>query len=217
MVRWRRRIVVATLALLAVSLIPVSGAAAAALQEGRDFRRLNPPIGSDAARIEVVEFFWYGCPHCNDLEPHMAAWLGKLPADVSFRRVPAVFPNSPKWAPGARTYYALEAMNLLDRLHGEVFAAIHVQRKRLDDEKVLLEWIAAKGVDPGEFLAAWTSFGVQSRVRQAQELSQRAGLGGVPAIVVDGRYEVRMTESLKDLPGATDRVIERVRAERGRR
>ena len=209
--------VFATLALLAVSLIPARGAGAAALQEGRDFRRLNPPIGSDAARIEVVEFFWYGCPHCNDLEPHMAAWLAKLPPDVSFRRVPAIFPNSPRWAPGARIYYALEAMNLLDRLHGEVFAAIHVQRKRLDDERVLLEWIAAKGVEPREFLAAWTSFGVQSRVRQAQELSQRAGLGGVPAIVVDGRYEVRMTENLKDLPGATDRVIERVRAERGRR
>jgi thiol:disulfide interchange protein DsbA len=213
----RRRIVLAGLALLAAPLFPIAVARAAELQEGRDCRRINPPIGADAGRIEVVEFFWYGCPHCNELEPHIAAWLRKLPADVSFRRVPAVFPNSPKWAPGARTYYALEAMNLLDRLHADVFAAIHVERRRLDDEKVLLEWITGKGVDARDFLAAWSSFGVQSRVRQALEISRRAGLTGVPAIVVDGRYEVRMTENLRDLPGATERLIERARSERGRR
>lgn len=199
---------------LLVAMGALAGAVAAAPQE---FRSLNPPIGSDAARIEVIEFFWYGCPHCDKLEPLMVAWVRKLPADVSFRRVPAIFPNSPKWTPGARLYYTLEALNLVDRLHGDVFNAIHVERKRLDDEKVLFEWIAGKGVDAKAFLAAWTSFGVQSRVRQALEVTQRAGLAGVPAIVVDGRYEALMPQNLGDLPGVADRLIERVRAERGRK
>lgn len=207
----RARIVLAALASL---LFMAAAANGAALEEGRDFRRINPPLGAEASRIEVVEFFWYGCPHCNDLEPLTTSWLRTLPRDVGFRRVPAVFPNSPKWAPGARIYYTLEAMNLLDRMHGEVFKAIHGERRRLDDERVLLEWIASKGVDAHAFLAAWSSFGVQTKVRQATEVTQRAGLNGVPAIVVDGRYQALVPQNLGDLPALADRLIERVRGER---
>ena len=211
---WRLRIF---LALLAALLCLGTGAGAAALQEGRDFRRIDPPLGADANRIEVIEFFWYGCPHCNDLEPLMAAWLRKLPPDVRFSRVPALFPNNPKWVPGARIYFALEAMTLVDRRHGQVFRAIHVERRRLDDDRVLLEWVAGAGVDANAFLAAWTSFGVQTRVRQARDVTARAGLNGVPAIVVDGRYLAIMPASLDELPGLVDRLIERARSERGRK
>jgi thiol:disulfide interchange protein DsbA len=102
-------------------------AGAADLQEGRDFRVINPPLTVPSDRIEVTEFFWYGCPHCFDLEPPLAAWAASLPAGVSFRRVPAI-PANDKWLPAARLYYTLEAMGLADKLHFEVFAAIHVGR-----------------------------------------------------------------------------------------
>jgi thiol:disulfide interchange protein DsbA len=203
------------LAMLAACFCLVAGAAE--LKEGRDFRELNPPLAPDRVKIEVIEFFWYGCPHCFNLEPVLSPWVRKLPADVSFRRVPAVFPGNAKWALGARIYYTLEAMNLLDRLHAEVFTAYHVERKRLDDEKVLLEWLATKGVDGKAYLAAASSFGVQSRVRQAVETSQRAGMNGVPAVVVDGRYQAITPESYNDLLVLVDRLIDRARADRGRK
>lgn len=193
------------------------GAAAADLREGRDFIELNPPLATERGTIEVTEFFWYGCPHCFNFEALLTPWIRKLPADVSFRRVPAIFPKSPKWARDARTYYTLESMNLLDRLHGEVFKAIHLERKRLDDEKVLLDWIPGQGVDANAFRATSLSFAVQSRVRQAVEVTQRAGLTGVPAVVVDGRYQAIMPETLNDLLPIVDRLIERARSERVRK
>lgn len=189
-------------------------AGAADLKPGQDYRELNPPLAPDRAKVEVIEFFWYGCPHCFNLEPVIAPWARKLPPGVSFQRVPAVFPDG-KWAPGARLYYTLEAMNLVERLHGEAFNAIHVERKRLHDEKALFEWVAGRGVDAKAFADAWASFGVQSRVRQARELTTRAALAGVPAVVVDGRYQAIMPEKFEDLLFLVDRLIERARAERG--
>jgi thiol:disulfide interchange protein DsbA len=210
---WRGR-VAAVLAVLGLCL--ASGAGAADLKEGRDFRTINPPLAADWNRIEVTEFFWYGCPHCFDFEQVLVPWAGKLPADVVFRRVPAVFPNN-KWTPGARLYYTLEAMNLLDRLHGEVFNAIHLERKRLDNEKALFEWVATKGVDTGKFSEAWSSFGVESRVRHARELTMAAGLGGVPAMVVHGRYQAITPGTYGELITLIDRLIDGVRAETGRK
>jgi thiol:disulfide interchange protein DsbA len=186
------------------------------LKEGRDFREISPPLATDRNKIEVTEFFWYGCPHCFDFEPVLLPWVRKLPADVSFRRVPAVFPNN-KWVPGARLYYTLEAMNLLDRLHSEAFNAIHLERKRLDNEKVLFEWVAGKGVDPARFKEAWSSFGVESRVRQARELTVNAGLGGVPAMVVHGRYQAITPGTYGELIMLVDQLIEAVRRDAGRK
>jgi len=181
-----RKFIAALLTALCLGL--ASGAGAADLLEGRDYRELTPPLAPEKNRIEVIEFFWYGCPHCFDFEPVLTSWIKKLPADVMFRRVPAVFPND-KWAPSARIYYTLEAMNLIDRLHGEVFHAMHVERKRLDDDKVLLQWLAGNGVDTRQFKETWSSFGVQTRVHQAREMTKAAALGGVPAVVVQGRYQ----------------------------
>lgn len=202
------------LATLGICLALAAGAVE--LKEGRDFRRVDPPLASDAGKIEVTEFFWYGCPHCFDFEPVLAAWVAKLPADVSFRRVPAIFPNL-KWTPGARLYYTLEAMNLLEKMHGEVFRAIHVERQRLDDEKTLLEWLAKQGVDTRKFNAAWASFGVQSRVRQALDLTRAAGLSGVPSVVVQGRYLAVTTGNYGELVAIIDQLVERARSESGRK
>lgn len=191
-------------------------AAAAELQEGRDFRLINPPLAADKNKIEVTEFFWYGCPHCFDFEPVLAPWVKKLPADVSFRRVPAIFPNN-KWSPGARLYYTLEAMNLLGQLHSEAFAAIHVERLRLDDEKLALEWVAKKGVEAKKFSDTWSSFGVQSRIQQARDITQSAGLSGVPAVMVHGRYLALTNGSYAELLVVVDQLIERARSEAGRK
>lgn len=191
-------------------------AGAADLQEGRDFRVINPPLTVPSDRIEVTEFFWYGCPHCFDLEPPLAAWAASLPAGVSFRRVPAI-PANDKWLPGARLYYTLEAMGLADKLHFEVFAAIHVGRQRIDDEKSIFEWAAKKGLDSQQFLAAWSSPGVQSRVRQSRLLGAAAGLTGVPAVMVHGRYLVLARGSHEELLANIDSLVARVRAEAGMR
>lgn len=206
-----RRVLAAILA--TAGLMLAVGAGAVELKEGRDFERLTLPLASDKTRIEVTEFFWYGCPHCYDFEPVLVAWLKKLPADVSFRRVPAIFPN-PKWPPAARLYYTLEAMNLVDKLHDDVFNAIHIDRSRLFEEKTVFEWVAKKGVDKKKFAEAWSSAGVQSRVQQARDLTVAAGVLGVPSVMVDGRYMALSSGNYGDLVAVIDQLIERVRAER---
>lgn len=209
-----RRLVVLAACLFSVAFS--LGTQAAELAEGKDFTVLNPPLAADRSRVEVTEFFWYGCPHCFNLDPLAIAWAQRLPADVIFRRVPAAYADG-KWVSGARLYYALEAMNLLDRLHPEAFRAIQVERKRLDKEDVLAAWVASKGIKPDDFLAAWSSFGVQSRVRQAVELTRRAGLTGVPAMVVDGRYQAVMPATHGELLALVDRLIAHARVDRGQK
>lgn len=209
-----RVVMAAILATLGLGLALAAGAGE--LQQGRDFRLIDPPLPVAGNRIEVTEFFWYGCPHCFDFEPVLKPWAAKLPADVIFRRVPAVFPNN-KWTPGARLYYTLEAMNLLETLHAEAFNAVHVDRQRLDDGKVLLEWLGKKGVDTAKFSEAWASFGVQSRVQQAGKLTEAAGLTGVPSVMVHGRYLALTQGNYDDLLANIDQLVARVRAEADRK
>ena len=199
------------LATLGLWLAP--GAGAVELEQGRDFQLVNPPLASENDRIEVTEFFWYGCSHCFGFEPALAAWVKKLPADVSFRRVPVIFPDN-KWLPGARLYYTLEAMNLLEKLHGEVFNAIHVDRQRLNDEKILFEWVAKKAVDAKQFSATWSSFGVQSHLQQARRLTVAAGVTGVPSMMVEGRYLVLKAGNNEELIAIIEQLVARARAER---
>lgn len=209
-----RGILAAALTTLGACLAFAAGAAD--LKEGRDFRLVNPPLVADGNKIEVTEFFWYGCPHCFDFEPVLSAWVKTLPADVSFRRVPTIFPNG-RWLPGARLYYTLEAMNLLEKLHTEVFNAIHVDRRRLDDEKILLDWVAGKGLDAKKFSEAWASFGVQSRVRQARELTVAAGVTGVPSVMVQGRYLALTPGNYEELVANIELLVARSRADAGKK
>lgn len=198
------------------SLCLALGASALELKEGRDFREISPPLAPDKTRIEVTEFFWYGCSHCFDFEPILASWAKGLPADVVFRRVPALFPNN-KWAQHARIYYTLEAMNLVDGLQADVFNAIHIDRQRLDDEKVLFGWVAKKGIDANKFSETWASFGVQSRVRQARELTLKSGITGVPSVIVQGRYLALTPGTYEDLLELLGQLIDRARAEAGKK
>ena len=209
-----RGILAAALAALGLCLAPGAGAVEA--KEGIDFRIIKSPLAAETNKIEVTEFFWYGCSHCSDVEPVLAAWVKRLPPDVSFRRVPALYPND-KWLPGARLYYTLEAMNQLERLHGEAFNAIHVERQRLDDPAVLREWLAKKDVDVKQFTATASSFGVQSRLQQARRLTLAAAATSVPALMVQGRYLALKTGSSESLLATADQLIARIRAEGSRK
>jgi thiol:disulfide interchange protein DsbA len=154
---------------------------------GKDFQLINPPQPTDSGnKVEVIEFFSYACPHCHSLQPSLAAWLKRKPADVEFRRIPAVFQDN--WIPFARIFYTLDAMGLVDKLHHDVFAAIHDQRVHLQEPKVLFDWVASKGVDRQKFIDTYNSFSVQSRTQRATDVTRRYNVPFTPAIVVDGRY-----------------------------
>jgi len=179
----RRLLAAATLAATVLALAP------AAAQQQPAFTELHPPLPTDSkGKIEVVEFFWYECPHCYQLEPSLEAWIKKLPKDVEFRRVPAMF--NERWVISARVYYALEAMGLLDKLHRPLMDAVHKDRLRITDERQLTEWLQGKGVDVAKFSATLKSFAVESRLKRAQSLVQGSRIDGVPALMVNGQYVV---------------------------
>jgi thiol:disulfide interchange protein DsbA len=162
-------------------------AASPQLVAGKDYRLINPPQQTDSGpKVEVLEFFWYGCPHCNSLQQPLEAWLKKKPADVEFRRVPAVFQDS--WMSLTKAFYAIEAMGLVEKLHQEVFTAIHQQKLRLNDTKVLFDWIASKGVDRQKFIDTYNSFAVQGRAQRSIDLARKYDVPGTPALAVDGKY-----------------------------
>jgi protein dithiol oxidoreductase (disulfide-forming) len=170
----------------AIACLSLAGAAGAQAP-GKDFVPINPPQPPQVpGKVEVIEFFSYMCPHCASLQPSLAAWLKRKPADVEFRRVPAVFQES--WLPLAQLYYTLEAMGLVDKLHHDVFAAIHTQKLKLQDPKVLGEWIASKGVDRQKFNDTYNSFSVRSLAKRAVDTAGRYKIEFTPALVVDGRY-----------------------------
>ena len=171
--------------LLAAFLALPSGASAQQIQYGE----LNPPQPvENAGKIEVIEFFWYGCPHCYSLEPYVEAWLKKLPPDVEFHRVPAVF-NS-RWGHDAAIFYTLEAMGVLEKLHRPLFDAIHKGGLRTDNEAAFSEWLQKNGVDPKKFMDTMKSFGVQSKVKRAVQQTVAYKIDGTPAMAVAGRYTV---------------------------
>jgi protein dithiol oxidoreductase (disulfide-forming) len=156
--------------------------------EGTHYVRLSPPASvlAPAGKIEVVEFFWYGCPHCNALEPTLDAWLKTLPADVAFRRVPVGF--SAVHESHQRLFYALEAMGQLEALHKRVFAAIHTQQQRLDKESDQAAFVTKNGGDGAKFTEMLKSFSVQTKAKQAKQLSAAYKIDGVPALGVQGRF-----------------------------
>lgn len=177
----------AAVAAVTISSVALSPALAAAPQEGKHYSRLQMPQPTEApGKVEVIEFFWYGCPHCFDFEPLLKSWTKKLPGDVSFKKVPAIF--RAEWAPGARIYYTLEALGLLDKHHEAVFNAMIKQRVNLNDEKTLLDWVAKQGIDRQQFADMYKSFAVDGKVRRAAEMTQEYGFGGVPVLIIGGKY-----------------------------
>ncbi len=156
--------------------------------EGTDYLVLEKPmtVEAPAGKIEVVEFFWYSCPHCNAFEPTLDAWSKKLPKDVVLRRVPIAFQDS--FAPQQRLYFALEAMGLLPKLHVKVFNAIHVERLNLAKGDAIIDWVAQQGVDKAKFIEQFNSFSIASKATKATQLQNGYRVEGVPAMGVAGRF-----------------------------
>ncbi|MDP1651640.1 MAG: thiol:disulfide interchange protein DsbA/DsbL [Rhodocyclaceae bacterium] len=175
------------LTLFAVAAFTISPAGAAELVEGKHFTLLQMQQPTEASgKVEVIEFFSYSCPHCSDFEPLLHAWVKKQPADVTFKKVPAIFRDN--WAPGARIFYTLEAMDQLDRLHVAVFNAMIKEKVNLNDDKTLFDWVAKQGVDRQKFADIYKSFSIDGKVRRAIEMTQEYGFGGVPVLIVGGKY-----------------------------
>lgn len=157
-------------------------------QVGDDYLAVKPaaPVDAPAGKIEVVEFFWYNCPHCSAFEPTLDAWIKRLPADVVIRRVPIAFQDS--FIPQQHLYYALEAMGLVEKLHAKVFTAIHMERQKLDKEDAIVAWVVAQGVDKAKFLQNFNSFSVATKAKKSTLLQNAYHVEGVPALGVAGRF-----------------------------
>ncbi len=172
--------------------------------EGRDYMRLATPTATSLAgtdkKVEVVEFFWYGCPACNAFEPALESWKSKLPGDVLFRRVPVGF--SVPHQMHQKLFYSLERMGQLDKLHQRIFAAMHVQKLRLMTEKDIVAWVKDQGVNADEFTGLFRSMAVDSKGRQARALTDAYRIDGVPSIGVQGRFFTSGS-----LAGRADRVL----------
>lgn len=201
-----------------VSILFAALAGAQEIREGKDYKVFNPPQPTEAGKgkVEVVEFFWYGCPHCFELEPLLVKWRATLPKDVVFRRVPALFPNG-RWAPETKLYYTLEAMGLVEKLHQDVFDAIHIDRIRMNEESTMLAWLEKKGVDRKAFADTYASFAIQSKTQRSIQLAQAYQLEGVPALAVNGKY-MRASGAAggyEDMLALTDKLIAKARADMG--
>ena len=204
-----------TLALCA--LLPMAlatPAPAGAQEEGKGFRTLTPAQPTTTpGKIEVIEFFSFACPHCNEFYPLLNTWLAKQPKDVVLLRVPVGF-NRPAWENLQRAYYALQATGDLARLEGALFNAIHEEHRQLFDEQSLADWVGAHGGNSEKFTAAYTSFGVNNQTVQADTRAEKYGVEAVPTMAVNGEYVAR-GDTFAEILSNTDQLIARVRAAHG--
>ena len=181
--------------------------------EGTHYVRLSQPVPATVpGKIEVIEFFWYGCPHCNAFEPALERWIKQLPADVAFRRVPVAFSQEP-FVAHQRIFYALESLGQIAAMHRKVFYAIHSDRLRLDKPAEISAFMAKNGLDAAKFMEAFDSFSVQTKARQAAQLSASYKIDGVPAIGIQGRYFTSgpLAGSNEKSLAVADFLIERIR------
>lgn len=202
--------------LFAALCFTLVGNVQAELVSGKQYTPVSTPQPTETGKnIEVLEFFSYACPHCHDLEPALIPWVNKLPKDVTFRRLPAVF-NEP-YAIYARIFYTVEAMGMMEKLHPAIFNAVHVQRIDLSKEKNLLEWVAKQGVDSAKFSAMYGSFSVVNKTQRAKQLTRNFAITGVPSFAVEGKYLTSASQagSNEQLLPVLDDLIGKVRQERG--
>lgn len=195
---------------------PLHAADAQDLNQHSDgyYIKLDPPRATDDPnKIEVLEFFSYTCPHCYDFHTTLAKWAAALPSDVKFRRI--ALPGSAAWTNTAKMFYALQATGDLDKLDTAVFDGIHRDGQRFFiDEKNMAVWVKEKGGDAEKFTAAYNSFGVNSHLQAARQLSQNYNIDGVPVLSVDGRYLVPVHESFDKTIDTLNQLIDRVRKEK---
>ena len=183
---------------------------------GKDYLALSnrAPVEAPADKVEVIEFFWYSCPHCNRFEPALEEWVKKLPKDVVFKRVPVAFRAD--FAPQQRLYYALEAIGRLDDLHRKVFYAIHVERQPLNQDEAVIAWAEKQGVDKARFNEAYKSFNTANKLRRAVQLQDAYRVEGVPSMGIAGRFytDGTLAQSMDRALQVTDHLIAEARRTR---
>ncbi|HYA47663.1 MAG TPA: thiol:disulfide interchange protein DsbA/DsbL [Burkholderiales bacterium] len=198
------------LSILAGMVLAFAASAQSTPTEGIDYVELKPPLPTESAgKVEVIEFFWYRCPHCYALEPDLESWVKRLPRDAQFRRVPGILNED--WAVDARIFYTLEALGQVDRLHRPLFDAIHQQggvRLRGDAfAKWVAEWLSKQGVDMKKYDELYRSFTVQTKTNRAIQMSRAYRLDGVPTLAVQGRYVIVASTTRKAMLSTTDFLI----------
>ena len=180
---------------------------------GKDYIKLDRavPTETEAGKVEVIEFFWYSCGHCNAYEPTFAQWVKNAPKDVLVRRIPVAFRED--FAPQQRLFFTLEAMGLLDKLHVKVFQAIHVERLPLNTDATILTWVEKQGVDKTKFADMAKSFAVASKLKRAVQLQNDFKIEGVPSLGVAGKYYIDGTSagSMERALQVTDSLLAQVR------
>lgn len=198
----KRRSFATGLMALSAGLGQSVGQAQQAFRAGKDYLTLERPVPTDAGpgKIELIEFFWYSCPHCNAFEPTFMQWIRSAPKDVVVRRVPVAFRDD--FAPQQRLYYTLEAMGLIETVHPKVFHAIHVERLPLNTDALIQAWVEKQGVDGKKFAEVYKSFGVAGKVRRAVQLQNEFRVEGVPSLGIAGRF---YTDG--SLAGSMDRAL----------
>lgn len=180
--------------MLAAATLPFIPLASHAATQGKEYSLVQPALTTlDPKRVEVAEFFWYGCPHCFSLEPDLSAWVKVMPKGAYFRRIPAVL--NPNWAPLARAYYAAESMGIVEKLHYDIFNAIHLSGQNLNNRDTLLSFVEKLGVNRAKFAQKLDAPDVTAKVETAQRLGAAANLQGVPALVVDGKYQTSVSQT----------------------
>jgi protein dithiol oxidoreductase (disulfide-forming) len=179
-----------------------------------EYQLIPPQPVTTGDRIEVIEFFWYGCPHCNNLQPALEAWLTHKPADVELRRIPTIFRES--WVPHARFYYTLEALGEIPRLHQAVYRAIHVNRESLMSASATAEWAGRHGIEQSRWLAVYESPDIERKIQESRAHTRGYSIGGTPSLVVDGRYLTSsgMAESMPEVIAILDALVAMARERR---
>ena len=173
--------------LCSIALLPAFVNAAPLFSEKIHYESVVPAQPtSTGKKVEVVEMFWYGCPHCNALEPYVNRWLKKIPANAEFVRMPAIF--RPQWEQHARAYYTAEILGVLDKIHSAMFEAIHGQKRKVNTDEEIKKFFMEHGVSDKDFSRVFRSFAVEAKIRRAKDMSQRYGIRGVPALIVNGKY-----------------------------
>ena len=215
MIRWVKSLKWLALGFMAAS---VSAGAQEQLTEGKDFLRLKQPQSVESgAKIEVIEFYSYGCPHCKDLEEYLGPWIKKAPADVSFKRVPVAF--QPAWVNLGKIYYTLEGLGRED-LSTKVFSSLHGAGVKLNEEKVFFDWAASNGLDAKKVQEMWGSFAVNSKMNRAKTLAGNYQVDSVPMLFIDGKFKLQphlLKGQHKDVPAALDFLIAKARTERNKK
>lgn len=200
---------------IALALLLVSTAAPAQITAKGEYTRLSPPRPvATGSRIEVIEFFYYGCPICYELQPLMSRWLVGAPNYVAHRRVPVS--SADGWESFARLFYTLEIMGQIPRLHWPVYDNFHFDNVQLNQEKVMQDWVARNGLDRDKFTEVYNSAEVKAKIDESRELIKNYDVRGVPTIAVDGKYvtSARLAGGTRQLMLLVDDLVKQARKER---